>query len=151
MNRDQVSSGLFFLLGLFICLHSPTYKLGSLAAPKSGLMPFLCGILMCIIAVTGFVNATLRGHREERRSPLFKGRPWHKSLLTLGALLGFLVLMKPLGFAVVTLLFIGFLLRVIYPQRWSIVVVVTLLTTVFSYVVFEVLLKAQLPKGLWGD
>ena len=150
MNRDQVITGLFFILGVLICLYSLPYKLGSLAAPEGGLMPFLSGAAMCFLALIGFAGATLRRQREERRSPLFKGHAWQRSLLTLGALLAFQFLMNPLGFALTTVLFIGFLLRAIVPQRWSVVVAVSLLTTLLSYMLFEVWLKAQLPKGPWG-
>ena len=150
MNRNQAISGLFFILGLLICLASLPYKLGSLAAPESGLMPFLSGAAMCLLAVIGFVRASLRSQRRERRSPLFKGHAWQRSLLTLVALLAFQSLLNPLGFALTTVLFIGFLLRAIVPQRWSVVVAVSLLTTLLSYMIFEVWLKAQLPKGPWG-
>lgn len=150
VNRDQVSSSLFFLLGLLICLYSLRYKIGSLAAPGSGLMPFLTGAAMCFLALVGLVHATLRGQRGEQWRSLFKGLAWRRSLLTLAALLGFQLLMKPIGFIPATVLFIGFLLRAIIPQRWTVVVVVSLLTTLFSYLVFEVWLQAQLPKGFWG-
>ena len=150
MNRDHAICGLFFILGVLICLYSLPYKLGSLASPESGLMPFLSGAGMCVLAVIGFAHATLRNRRKEPRSPLFKGHAWQRSLLTMLALLAFQALMAPLGFALATVLFIGFLLRAIVPQRWPVVVVVSLLTTLLSYMIFEVWLKAQLPKGPWG-
>lgn len=150
MNRDRVSSGLFFLLGLLICLYSLTYDLGSPVAPGSGLMPFLCGAAMCLLAVAGFTYTTLRKQRRETGSPLFKGRAWQKSALTLGALLALQFLMKPLGFTLATFLFVSFLLRVIVPQRWPVVIGVALLTAALSFLLFEVWLQAQLPRGPWG-
>jgi hypothetical protein len=71
-------------------------------------------------------------------------------VLTLGALLALLLLMKPLGFTLATVLFVGFLLRAIVPQRWPVVILVTLLTAAISFLVFEVWLQAQLPRGPWG-
>lgn len=150
MNRDRVSSFLFFLLGLFICLYSLTYNLGSPMAPGSGLMPFLCGAAMCFLAVAGFTFTTLSKRRAETEGPLFKGQAWQRSVLTLGALLALLLLMKPLGFTLATVLFVGFLLRAIVPQRWPVVILVTLLTAAISFLVFEVWLQAQLPRGPWG-
>jgi len=150
LNRDRVSSGLFFLLGLLICLYSLTYDLGSPVAPGSGLMPFLCGAAMCLLAVAGFTYTTLRKQRREPGSPLFKGRAWQKSALTLGALLALQFLMKPLGFTLATFLFVSFLLRVIVPQRWPVVIGVALLTAALSFLLFEVWLQAQLPRGPWG-
>jgi hypothetical protein len=147
VSRDQASSALFFLLGLLISVYSLNYKIGSLAFPASGLMPFLTGLLMCSLSLVGFVQASLRGPETGQRHP----KPaWRKSLLTLVALVGFLLLMTPIGFVPATVLFIGFLLRAISPQRWLVVAAVSLLTALFAYLVFDVWLQAQLPKGLWN-
>lgn len=150
MNHDQVSSGLFFLAGLGICLYSMHYKLGTLAAPASGLMPFLSGAVICLLAGIGFVQGTLRRLGGEGWRPILRGVAWGRGLLTLVALLGFLLLLKPLGFLLTTLLFVGVLLRTILPQRWPVVVAVSVLTAALSYLLFEVWLRAQLPAGPLG-
>jgi len=150
VNRDSISSGLFFLLGLFICLYSLTQKIGTLAAPDSGLMPLLSGAAICILALIGFAWAAMRKQPGEPPRPLFRGYAWRRSLFTLGALLAFLFLMKPLGFFLATIFFIGFLLRTIVPQRWAVVGIVAVLTAFFTYLIFEIWLQAQLPRGPWG-
>jgi putative tricarboxylic transport membrane protein len=150
VSRDQMSSALFFLLGLLICFFSMKYKIGSLAAPGSGLMPFLAGLMMSMLSLFGFAQSTLKGQEAGHWQPAFKNQAWRKSLLTLAALVGFQLLMKPIGFVLTTVLFIGFLLRAVIPQRWPVVAVVSLLTALFTYIVFDVWLQAQLPKGMWG-
>jgi hypothetical protein len=149
ITRDQISSALFFLLGLLIGIHSLKYKIGSLATPGSGFMPFLTGVVMCFLSLVGFVQATRTGHAGGEWQPLFKGYAWRKSLLTLIALFGFQLLMTLIGFIPATVVFIGFLLRAVTPQKWSMVVAVSLLTALFAYLVFDVWLQAQLPKGAW--
>jgi len=150
LNHDQLSSGLFFLFGCLICFYSLSYKLGSLAAPESGLMPFLSGATICLLAAIGFVAGTLRRMRGEFWRPVVKGHSWQRALLTASALLAFLFLQKPLGFFLATILFIGFLLRAIFPQRWPVVATVSILTATFAYLLFEIWLQAQLPKGPLG-
>jgi len=150
VNQDQLSSGLFVLLGCAICLYSLPYRLGTLAAPESGLMPFLSGAAIALLAALGFILGTLRRLQGEGWQPLFQGVAWRRGLLTLGALLGYLLLQTHLGFTLTTVLFIGFLLRAIFPQRWSVVIVTSVLTATISYLVFEVWLQAQLPKGPFG-
>jgi hypothetical protein len=54
-----------------------------------------------------------------------------------------------------TFLFLGFLLRVVEPQRWPMVIGGSALVSFVSYGVFALWLKAELPKGLllqylWG-
>jgi hypothetical protein len=139
LNRDQVSSGLFLVAGCLICAFSLPYKLGTPAAPESGLMPFLSGAAICLLAAIGFGAATLRRLRGERWKAVLRGRA-----------LAFVLLLRPLGFLLTTALFIAFLLRAIVPQRWPLVVAVSVLTAAFAYLVFEVWLKAQLPTGLLG-
>ncbi|MFA5027112.1 MAG: tripartite tricarboxylate transporter TctB family protein [Candidatus Methylomirabilota bacterium] len=139
MNHDQLSGGLFFVLGCAICLHSLQYRLGTLAAPESGLMPFLSGAAIALLAALGFLLGTLRRLRGEGWRPLFRGVAWRRGLLQ-----------TRLGFTLTTVLFIGFLLRAIFPQRWSVVIVTAVLTAVIAYLVFEVWLQAQLPMGPFG-
>ena len=150
MNHDQLSSLLFFLAGLAVCLFSLPYRLGTLAAPQSGLMPFLSGAAMCGLALVGFVSGTLQRRRGVGWRPVLRGAAWRRSLLTLLALLGWVVLLKPLGFLLTTVLFVGFLLAAILPQRWSVVVSVALLTALLSYLIFQTWLQAQLPVGPLG-
>ena len=114
------------------------------------MMPFLSGAAITLLAAIGFVHATMRRRRGERWLPLLPDVLWKKTLLTLGALVGFLFLLKPLGFFLDTVFFIAFLLRVIAPHRWAVVIGGAFLTAAASYIVFEIWLKAQLPQGLLG-
>jgi uncharacterized membrane protein len=56
--------------------------------------------------------------------------------------------MERLGFLIVTLLFFIVLLGVIEKKRWLFAVLVSLIVTAMSYLVFETGLQSQLPKGL---
>jgi putative tricarboxylic transport membrane protein len=150
LNNDQWSSALLFLSGLLISGHSVTYTLGSMAAPESGMMPFLSGAAICLFSAIGFLYATARRWKGERWAPVFQGLRWSNCLITMGALAGFLLLLKPLGFFLATALFVGFLFRAIVPQRWPVVIGGAVLTAAAAYLVFEVWLKAQLPAGPFG-
>jgi hypothetical protein len=83
------------------------------------------------------------------KSPL-KGVDWKKSFTVLVALFGYAFLLMPLGFSVCTAIFVGFLLRTISPQKWPVVILVAIFTASGSYMIFGILLKAQLPHGPWG-
>jgi heme O synthase-like polyprenyltransferase len=68
----------------------------------------------------------------------------------MAALFAYVLLMKPLGFILVTVLFIGFLLRAVEPQRWPVVIIGAIGTALGSFAIFNVWLKTQLPQGPWG-
>lgn len=150
MNNDQVSSGIWFLISLIICLASLQYRVGTLSSPGSGFLPFLSGLAIGFFSIVGFIHATVRKNRGEIWDSFLKGVRWEKALVILISLFAYGWLLGFIGFFLCTLLFIGFLLRVVAPQRWLLVIGGSLLITVASYVVFEVLLKAQMPKGFWG-
>lgn len=150
MNNDQVSSGIWFFVGVTICLASFQYKIGTLSSPGSGFLPFLSGLAIGFFSIVGFIHATIRKNRGEVWDSFLKAVHWEKALIILISLFAYGLLLGPIGFFLCTLLFIGFLLRVVVPQRWLLVTVGSLLITVASYIVFEVLLKAQMPRGFLG-
>jgi len=150
LNNDQLSSTVWFGLGLAVCLGSLQYKLGTPASPGTGFMPFLTGVGICFFSGIGLIHATLRRKRGEGWVPLLKGVVWKNAMIILISLLAYALLLKPLGFIITTAVFIAFLLRAIFPQRWSVVIACSILTALGSYLIFEVWLKAQLPKGALG-
>ena len=150
MNNDQVSSGLWIFIGLTICLASLQYKLGTLSSPGSGFLPFLSGLAIGFFSIVGFIHATIKKNRGEIWESFLKAVRWEKALIILISLFAYGLLLGLIGFFLCTLLFMGFLLRVVVPQRWLLVMGGSLLITVASYIVFEVLLKVQMPKGFLG-
>ena len=149
-NNDQVSAAIWFAAGTFISLASLRYKLGTLASPGTGFMPFLAGLAIAFFAVIGLVHGTLRRRQGVGWKPPMSGLRWKKSLLVLAALFAYILLLTPLGFSLCTALFIGFLLRTVKPQGWFVVIAGSILTALGAYGIFAVWLMAQLPKGPWG-
>jgi len=47
------------------------------------------------------------------------------------------------------MLFTGYCLRVIAPQKWKVVLAVSFGVTIVSHLVFDVWLSIQLPRGTW--
>ena len=56
--------------------------------------------------------------------------------------------MNYLGFFLGTVLLLGFLLKRIDPQPWSVVLSVSILGTMIFYLVFEYWLEVPFPKGM---
>jgi putative tricarboxylic transport membrane protein len=145
-----MSSSVWFLVGIAVCLGSLQYRLGTPASPGTGFMPFLTGAAICLFSGIGLIQATLRKMRGEGWTPLLRGVAWKNALVILISLLAYALLLKPLGFVITTAVFIAFLLRVISPQRWFVVIAGSILTAFASYLIFDVWLMAQLPKGPLG-
>jgi hypothetical protein len=149
-NNDQVSAAVWLAAGIFISLASFRYDLGTLASPGTGFMPFLAGLAIALFAFIGLLQGTLRRRQGVDWNPPMRGLKWGKSLTVLAALFAYILLLTPLGFSLCTALFIAFLLRTVKPQGWLVVIFGSILTAFGAYGIFEVWLKAQLPKGPWG-
>jgi len=150
VNNDQVSSFFWFILALGITVASVPYGIGTLGSPGTGFLPFLTGLAMAVFAFIGMLHSTWRRRQGEGWRPKIEGLKWQKSLLVLAALAAYVLLLKPLGFSLSTALFVGLLLRAIQPQKWAVVIAGGLAAAAGSFLVFEVWLQAQLPKGIWG-
>jgi len=150
LNNDQVSSLLWLTLAVVIILASIPYGLGTLGSPGTGFLPFLTGLGMGFFAFIGILHSTWRRRQGVGWKPKIIGLRWQKSLLVLAALVAYVFFLVPLGFSLCTALFVGFLLRAIQPQKWPVVIGGGFGAAAASFLIFEVWLEAQLPKGIWG-
>ena len=150
LNNDQVTTIIWFMIGVMIGIGSIGYGLGSLQSPGSGFITFLAALVVCFLSLIGFVEAT----RDQRKGigwkPVLVGVFWWKPLIVTISLLAYAFLLNDLGFVLSTAFLIGFLLRAVNPQRWMVVIAGGILSSLGAYAIFEVWLQAQLPKGPWG-
>jgi hypothetical protein len=73
-----------------------------------------------------------------------------KILLVLISVFLYAIFMETVGFILITLLLFIFILGMIEKKRWFFTVFVSIVVTVAAYLIFEIWLKSQLPKGFLG-
>jgi putative tricarboxylic transport membrane protein len=73
---------------------------------------------------------------------------WKKIVSVIVVLLLYAYAFLALGFILCTALFLFFLFKAIEPQRWSVAILGAVLSTLSAYLVFQLWLGSQLPKGL---
>ncbi len=59
-------------------------------------------------------------------------------------------LLDKIGFVLVTLAFVIFLMKIIEPQSWKRAFLGGAISSLASYLLFETLLKSQLPRSFLG-
>ena len=150
LNNEQIGSIFWLAVGVAIAFGAASHGLGTPSSPEAGFMPFLAGVGMCLFASIGLVRATIQNKEGAGWRPILKEAAWPNSFIVLGALLFYAFLLPRLGFILCTVLFLGFLFRCIKPMSWWWVAVGSILCTLGSWGLFELLLKVPLPKGLWG-
>lgn len=75
---------------------------------------------------------------------------WKRVLITFLSLAAYNGLLNLLGFTLTTFLFLGFLLKVVFPQSWRRTLLVAVIGAASARFLFVHFLETQLPKGIFG-
>ncbi len=149
MEKADRASGLFwFVFSLFVSYESYKLGLGTLHQPGPGFLFFWTGVVTAILSLIIIVTSLRNRPPEETAGSDFGSWKVAKIVPVLISLFVYVLFMEWLGFLIVTLLLFIFLLGVIEKKRWWFAVLASLLITTLTYMVFEVALQSQLPKGL---
>jgi len=150
MNRESLSGLGWLFFGLLICLGSVRLSLGDFRNPGPGFLPFITGAILTGLSLIVFLQSRKSAEAKGATKPFLSDKKRAtKAFLTLIALLAYSIGMDYLGFLVSTTFFIAFLLGVVEPQKWYVVVFGSLLSSGVSYTLFEILLQSPLPKGFF--
>lgn len=147
-KADLYSSFFWLIFSLYALIHSYFLKLTSWEGPGPGYFPFGASLLFVVMSMVVFIKSLRRKPRNDE--VIFeKESGWRNVPLVLLAMLLFSILFNHLGFTICTFLLYLFFLRMIAMKSWVKAVTVSLSITVVSYFLFNVLLKAHLPKGIF--
>jgi putative tricarboxylic transport membrane protein len=151
MGRADRISGIFWLLfSALVIIESYRLGLGTLHQPGPGFLFFWASIALGIMALVVLIRAWINQKAGEPKISIFGTQNTRKIILVLISLFLYAILMETLGFILVTLLLFIFLLGIIEKKKWWFTVFVSVVVTVIAYLIFEIWLKSQLPKGLLG-
>jgi len=150
MKPDRVSSIFWMAISAVIMYSSYKLKLGDLAHPGPGFLPFLAGLILCGLSMLVFLREgrSAQGEKTERMRQLWEGMNWSKTVIVAGALLIYTLIFTRLGFLLSTILLLIFLLRAIEPVRWFAAVGGAIIAAFVSFAVFVLWLQVQLPRGI---
>ncbi len=147
-NTDQ-SSGLFWLVvGIGIAISSLKYGFGTLHEPGPGFITFFAGAILIILSLTLFLSSLKNREDRSNLQSLWAGLDPGKVLYVIVLLVAYTLLLKPVGFLISTFFLLSLLFRIKGTYRLKTVFLMSLLVTMGSYIIFEIWLKAQLPKGI---
>ncbi len=147
MLKSNLFSGFFFLLiSIFVCQQSIGLGIGALSHPGSGFLPFCTGVGIGILAlVLLFQSIASKRSQVEAENKIIPQRG--KFLLVSFSLFGYIIAVNFFGFILSTFAFVLFLLCIFKFARIWFMVMSAALITAGNYVIFEVWLGLNLPKG----
>ena len=122
--------------------------------PGPGFLPFLCGIVLIVLSLTVLIPALGWGRQkkddEGEPGKFFPERgSWIRLSFAVTALVLYTIFLPLLGFLLSTFVFMLFTLRLMKPQKWYWVLLLSLSTAGLAYLLFGAL-EVQLPRGILG-
>jgi putative tricarboxylic transport membrane protein len=145
--------GIFWVvLGAVMCALSYRLKLGSLHGPGPGFVAFLAGFFIAAVGVVMVLSKFLTRHRAEGTVSAphpFRTVSWSRLVYTMCLLVAYAVLIESLGFMLTTFLVMFGLFFQWEKQNWFWSLFFATAASVTSYVVFEMCLRCQLPRGIF--
>ncbi len=150
MKADRASSLFWMAIGLGFIYGSVRLGLGTLGEPGSGFLSFVAGICLTLMALILFIHSFIREKAlPDKISALWQGMKWHRSVMIALVLLGYILGLESIGFILCSLILIFLMLRVLEKYSWGKSILISVMASAFSYLIFSVLLKVMLPKGIF--
>lgn len=126
---------------------------GTLAYPGPGFFPTLIGVFL-IATAAGCVIQELLGRKRAPETPAAAPaapppeRQVAKTVQLLALLVGYMLVLKPLGFPIAIAVFVAIAIRIFGYRKWLPTAAMAVVIAAASYVAFVAWLKVPLPLGL---
>ena len=146
---DRIAGIFFLLIGVFFAFYARSVEIGTWNEPGPGFLPFWAGITIGIMSLALLLQ-NLKKKGPVRPSFFPEAGSWKRVLITFMALIVYNLIFDYLGFALTTFLFVGFLVKFIFPQNWARTLIVAVSAAVIARLLFINFLETQLPKGFLG-
>jgi hypothetical protein len=147
-NTDQSSSLFWLVIGIGIALCSLKYGVGTFHEPGPGFITFFAGAILIILSFSLFLSSFRDQKTRTSLQSLWAGLEFGKVLYVILLLVAYTLMLKSIGFLISTFVLLFLLFRVKGSYRLRTILLMSFLVTTGSYLIFEIWLKAQLPKGI---
>jgi putative tricarboxylic transport membrane protein len=143
---DRISGLVVFLLAFGIFWQGRGLSIGSLHAPGPGFFPALIAAVLVLLSLFLMIG----GGKRESEEDAVSAPAIIRMLVLFAALVAYFLLLEYLGFVVVSFLLMFFLFLWVGRQRWYVAFSSAVTCIGLAYVLFEMLLKSNLPRGVFG-
>lgn len=149
-NSDFFSSVVWFLIGLGFLFGGLRLGYGSLNTPGPGFLPSMIGGVLSLLSLLLFIVTLLAPkNRLEIEASFWKEKTsWKKVLFSFLSLIFYLIFLNYLGYIITTFLFSLYLFKFIGRRGWWSSLLVAILASLVSWVIFRVGMEVPLPEGI---
>ena len=139
-------------IGITVCLISLPFGLGSFQEPGSGFIGFVCGLFLLgvgMIMLFPRLFSKISSSSGSGSDSTFRISSWSQLAYTVALLLAYGLLLDTLGYIVTTFLVMWGLFYDRHRRNWVSSCLVSLASVGVTYLVFEVWLLCQFPRGIF--
>jgi len=147
MRREIIICSFWLLLSFYLSVESYRLGLSTVNRPGPGFFPFIATIGIGVIAAFRLVNSTRKSSPDEN-SELGLAGEGRLVVYVIAGMIAYAFALNLLGFLFCTFLLVTFYLKVIAARGWLVTLSFAAAVALASHVFFDVLLKADLPRGL---
>ena len=124
---------------------------GVLREPGSGFLPFVAGAFISLMALFFLLHSFFRKRQaQERHASFWAGVHWQRPVIISLVTLGFVMVLESLGFILASFFLLFILFKWVEKFSWRKAIIIPGVTLGLTYLMFNVFLKASLPKGIFG-
>jgi putative tricarboxylic transport membrane protein len=140
---DFWASLVLIFIGAGVIIGAIKLRVGSATEPQPGFFPFVGGVLLMVLSSILLVQAW-RGRSLGTKAFGELRRP---TILILG-MVAYVIIFDWVGYVVATIILSGIVLRILETKSWWVLIAVSLVLSVGSYILFDRLLGVTLPNGI---
>ena len=145
MKSHCIIAIFWLLLSVYIAYASYQLGLGTGGKPGAGFFPFGTALAIGAIALLRLSGIS---HETSEIKTATTGDEWKKIFYVVAGMLAYALLLDSLGFVITTFLLLAFYLKYVAAQAWRLSVSFAVIAALSAHLFFDVLLHAQLPRGL---
>lgn len=152
-RRETIIAVFWIVLGSVVAIWSSTFPFGSSRNLGPAIFPFALGLVALLLGCIIYLQTILKQQDDPtfKLTPLIPNRAALKRVaIVLLAMLIAAVFLETIGFVLTAFCLMLCLFRNVEPGQWKVDLFYVLIFTLGSYILFQVLLKVQLPKGYLG-
>jgi Tripartite tricarboxylate transporter TctB family len=147
VKREIIICSFWLLFAFYLSLESYRLGLSTASRPGPGLFPFIAAACIGLIAALRLTNSVRMSVLDENPGSCIAGEG-RLVLYVIAGMAAYAFLLDLLGFLLCTFLLVAFYLKVIAARRWPVTLIFAAAVALASHLFFDVLLKAELPRGL---
>jgi len=166
-KTDLISAIIFLIIGILTILLSLNMDIGTFQNAGTGLFPLILGIILTILSVIYLlkyliasrknlsaekktVNVKPESEQNKKKFNFAISDSVKQLVLTFSVLLFAAAFLNLLGFLLTSFIVEMALLKILKMKNWIIIIIASISISVFSYILFVIILNINLPKGFLG-